>query len=343
MNDAATPAETRLERSQSRFGRLVFGGLASLILLWGLGRFAVDHNQTNAETLLLVLGTWFGYWGIFRSDVTWTIGNQEIRIDRKRPFDRTRTEIIKGNGIVGMLVLDKSDEGGPKYCVELQFSSDRILKSPPISDVKRAYEISSEIARQLRLQDIDPVATLSTDPKATSAALDVHDLSNPEIYLGRRASRLQHLATGIGIVLVAGLFGLPFLSKIFKAQPIFTGDISAMLFGLIAVVLVLKYSHYLGRPTLWVIRHDEIRIERISLSGQPFVETIASGDVTKIAVQKHNSEGPMYSIDIDLRSGRRLTSPMIHSESDARALGAEFAKRLTVADWNDGLQAQPTS
>jgi len=124
MNDALTSAEIRLEKAEPRFARLVFGGLASLILWWGLAQFAafaLNHEPADAGTLvLLMLGIWLLYRSIFSSDVAWSIGNKKIRIDRKRPFGRTRTEIIKGGETIGMRVLNNHDEGAASFSVEFQ-------------------------------------------------------------------------------------------------------------------------------------------------------------------------------------------------------------------------------
>jgi hypothetical protein len=315
MNDAATPAEIRLERSESRFGRLVFGGLASLVLLWGLVQFTADRELTNAELLLLMSGIWFSYMSIFRSDVAWTIGNQEIRIDRRRPFDRTRTEIIKGNGIVGMQVRDKSGEGGPKYCVELQFSSDRILKSPPISDVKRAYEISSEIARQLGLQDIDP-----------EPAENPLDAINAEIRLGKPVDPKRGRGHKVLIVLLACVLSFPFVHALGNGELSALG-VTVWSLGAIAAVVLFRYAHRMSDP-FWIIQDRGIQVEWLSLKGATEVETIGGGDVETINIENGGPDDGFYVIAIRLRTGRKIRSPALAGKDQTRALRAEIVRRL---------------
>ena len=152
-------------------------------------------------------------------------------------------------------------------------------------------------------------------------------------------SPFQGWTTRTITLLIAGLFGFPFLLKIWNGEPFSTGELVALSFGMIAVCVFLRYAHLLGR-TFWTIRHGEIRIERIQLNGKPHVDTVVGRDIARIAVVQHSAEEVWFTITIWLQSGRRLTSPQIHDQAQARALEAEITRRLGVAQ---DRQLQPTS
>ena len=318
MEDSATHGEIRLEERRVGYGRRAAAGLAVLLLAWGIADFigfVLAGQPAGARTLiLLILGCLFLLESLLRSDAAWTFANNEIRIDRKRLFRRTRTEIVRADEISEIRVLNDPDGGGASFSVEFKLASGDLLTSPPIPDVTRVYEISTRIARELGFDDVGAAATRSVEatrsargPGTTRQMLPVGENANPGIYLGSPTSPFQGWTTRIITLLIAGLFGFPFLLKIWNGEPLSTGELVALSFELIAVCVFLRYAHLLGR-TFWTIRHGEIRIERIQLNGKPHVDTIVGRDIARIAVVQHSGEEVWFTITIWLQSGRRLTS-----------------------------------
>jgi hypothetical protein len=139
--------------------------------------------------------------------------------------------------------------------------------------------------------------------------------------------------------IVAGLICSHFLSNIWATHSISSGDILAILFCLIGTIAFLRYARFGGRVR-WILRYDEIRIERALPNRPPHVDTIVSGSVASMTIQDLNSEdGKAFSIKIRLRSGQLFTSPLINDEGQARSLEAEIARRLKVEGWEDRRQA----
>jgi hypothetical protein len=84
-----------------------------------------------------------------------------------------------------------------------------------------------------------------------------------------------------------------------------------------------RYTHRLSGAR-WIIRHGEVRIERISLSGRLSAETVKAGDVAGIEVDKPDTRGRTCTISIRLRTGQTFRSPTRHDENGAGALRAEI-------------------
>jgi hypothetical protein len=97
--------------------------------------------------------------------------------------------------------------------------------------------------------------------------------------------------------------------------------------GLIVAVALYRYTHRLS-GTRWIVRHGDIRIERISWNGRLFAETIRSGDVAGIDVDNSNTRGQTFTVNIRLHTGQTFHSPTRHDENGAQAVRAEIMRRL---------------
>jgi hypothetical protein len=203
MDNLTAQREIHLGAVTPRASWLVQFSIALAILLWGmieLASFAIDGRPAGARTLvLLLLGAWLLFESFRARNVAWIVADNEIRIHRWHPLGRKHGElVVKGDEISQMRVVN-NDGDAASFSLEFVLTSGKLLRSPPVPDATRLYESSTQIAEKLGLDDVAP-ADIS-DPR---------DTANPEVYLGRRPSRLKSRTDRTILLLIAGLFSLPF-------------------------------------------------------------------------------------------------------------------------------------
>ena len=119
------------------------------------------------------------------------------------------------------------------------------------------------------------------------------DAVNAEIILGPPVSPGFGRLIRMAVPVLTGLFSLPFLIAFWIGELEFALGLLLPL-GLIAALALYRYAHRLS-GAFWIIRHGEIRIERIALNGQPTVNTIRASDVAAIEVDKPDpATGPHH-------------------------------------------------
>ena len=112
------------------------------------------------------------------------------------------------------------------------------------------------------------------------------DAGNAEIILGPPVSPGFGRVIRMALPVVAGLCSLPFLIAFWIGKSELALGLLLPL-GLIAALALYRYAHRLT-GAFWIVRHGEIRIERIALNGQPTADTIRASDVAAIEVGKPN-------------------------------------------------------
>ena len=156
------------------------------------------------------------------------------------------------------------------------------------------------------------------------------DAVNSEIILRSPVSLDLGWLIRMAVPLLASLCSLPFL----VAFGIGKSELALGLLlplGLITAIALYRYTHRLSGAR-WIIRHGEIRIERMSWSGRPSAVTIEAGDVAAIKDDKPDTKGRTCTISIRLHSGQTFRSPTRHDENGARAVRSEMIRRLNAAN-----------
>jgi hypothetical protein len=190
-----------------------------------------------------------------------------------------------------------------------------VLVSPPLPDITRVNETAATVARLLGLPD--------------GASVDnPFDAANSEIILRSPVSLDIGWLIRMAVPLLAGLCSLPFLFAFTVGESELALGLLLQL-GVIVAIALYRYTHRLSGAR-WIIRHGEVRIERISLTGRLSAATIKADDVAAIEVDKPDTRGRTCTISIRLRSGKVFRSPTRHDENGARAVRAEIIRRLNV-------------
>ena len=117
----------------------------------------------------------------------------------------------------------------------------------------------------------------------------------------------------MAVPVVAGLCALPFLIAFWIGEWEMALGLLLPL-GFLAAFALYRYAHRIA-GAFWIIRHGEIRIERIALSGEPSAETITAGDVAAIEVDEPDSKDRTCTISIRLHTGQTFRSPTKHDEN----------------------------
>ena len=317
MDDAIPNTEIRLREGSTIAKRLITVGFAAVVtLFFAPGLLASDCLEIAVSLFALLAGTAFIISVMFTPAVVWIITPDQILIGQQRPFGRLRTRSVAPGEIAGLQV--KTDRSAVnRFHLTFTLVSGERLTSPPISDVTHVHETVARIATQFRLPDVE----LPANPL---------DASNVEMRLGEPTEPTAGRDIRIITLIIAALCTLPYAYKLWSGQTPGFIEIIFLPAGAIAAAAFYLYGHLLG-ATFWIIRQGEIRIERMSRNGAPRTETISGGDVETIAVERGGrSEDERYIVAIRLSSGKKLRSPHIGSESEARAVGAEIVRRLRL-------------
>jgi hypothetical protein len=317
MDDAIPRTEIRLREGSTIAKRLVTVGFAAVVtLFFAPGLLASDTLEIAISVFALLSGTAFILSVMFTPAVVWIITPDQILIGRQRPFGHLRTRIVAPDEIAGLQVkTDKTT--ATRFHLTFTLVSGERLTSPQIPDVTHVHETVGQIAAQFQLPDVE----IPANPL---------DASNAEMRLGEPAEPTAGRDIRIITLIIAALSTLPYAYKLWSGQEPGLIEIIFLPAGAIAAVAFYRYAHLLG-GTVWIIRQGEIRIERMSRNGVPRADTIAGGDIETIAVERSGrSEDERYIVAIRLLSGKRLRSPRIGSENEARAVGAEITRRLGI-------------
>ena len=325
MDAAASQDEVRLRKGSSLSERLVWAGSGAAVLLLvvpGLVTWAWGGPPLAAAFWAVPLGLFLIGVAALESNVAWIITRDGILIGEQRPIGPVHKRMIGIDDIADVRVRRNQFSYPQSFSLWCRLASGEILVSPPLPDITRVNETAATVARLLDLPD-----TASVD--------NPFDAANPEIVLRSPVSLDIGWLIRMAVPLLAGLCSLPFLFAFTVGESELALGLLLPL-GVIVAIALYRYTHRLSGAR-WIIRHGEVRIERISLSGRLSAETIKAGDVVGIEVDKPDTRGRTCTISIRLRTGQTFLSPTRHDENGGRAVCAEIIRRL-----NAPLDAGPT-
>jgi hypothetical protein len=325
MDAAANPDEVRLRKGSSLSERLVWAGSGAAILLIvipGLLTWALGGPPLAAAFWAVPLGLFLIGVAALESNVAWIITRDGIVIGEQRPIGPVHKRLIGIHDIAEIRVRKNRFSYPKSFSLRCSLASGDVLVSPPLPDITRVNETATAVARLLDLPD-----TASVDNPL--------DAANAEIILRSPVSLDIGWLIRMAVPLLAGLCSVPFLVAFGIGESELALGLLLPL-GLIVAIALYRYTHRLSGAR-WIIRHGEVRIERISLSGRLSAETIKAGDVAAIEVDKPDTRGRTCTVSVRLQTGQTFRSPTRHDENGARAVRAEIIRRL-----NAPLDAGPT-
>ena len=325
MDAAASQDEVRLRKGSSLSERLVWAGSGAavlLILVPGLLTWASGGPPLAAAFWAAPLGLFLIGVAALESNVAWIITRDGILIGEQRPIGPVHKRLIDIHDIADVRVRKNRFSYPKSFSLWCRLASGDVLLSPPLPDITRVNETAATIARLL-------------DLPGTASVDNPFDAANPEIILRSPVSLDLGWLIRMAVPLLAGLCSLPFLVAFTVGESELALGLLLPL-GVIVAIALYRYTHRLSGAR-WIIRHGEVRIERISLSGRLSAENIKAGDVAGIEVDKPDTRGRTCTISIRLRTGQTFRSPTRHDENGARAVRAEIIRRL-----NAPVDAGPT-
>lgn len=318
MDTAANPDEVRLRKGSALRERLVWAGSGALVLLIlvpGLLTWASGGPPLPAAFWAGPLGLFLIGVAALERNVAWIITPDGILIGEQRPLGRVHKRMIGHPDIADVRVRKNKLSYPASFSLACRLASGDVLISPPLPDITRVNETAAAVARLLGFPDAAPVA-------------NPFDAINAEITLGSPA-RLDFVrAFRMTIPVLAVLWILLFFVAFWMGETELALNLLLPL-GLIAAFALYRYAPRLP-GALWIIRHGEIRIERIAWNGRRTAETIGPNDVAAIEVDKPDRENRTCTISIRLHTGQAFRSPTKHDENGARAVRAEIIRRLNV-------------
>ena len=318
MDAAANQDEIRLRKGSSISERLVWAGSGAAVLLLvvpGLWTWASGGPPLAAAFWAVPLGLFLIGVAALELNVAWIITRDGIVIGEQRPIGPVRKRMIGIHDIADVTVRKNRLSYPKSFSLSCRLATGHVLISPPLPDITRVNETAMAVARLLDLPDAAPV----NNP---------FDAANPEIILRSPVSLDIGWLIRMIVPLLAGLCSVPFLVAFTIGESELALGLLLPL-GLIVAIALYRYTHRLSGAR-WIIRHGEICIERMTLTGRPSAETIKADDVAAIEVDKPDTKGRTCTISIRLRSGRTFRSPTRHDEDGARAMRAEIIRRLNV-------------
>ena len=320
MDKALTQDEVRLRKGSSLKDRMIRAGVGVLVLLLAVPGIVswdwADQLPSLTALLALPLGGFLLGGAILERNVAWIITRNGILIGEQRPLGEVRKTFIRTDDLSHIDVRSGSLANTFSFTLVCRLASGDLLISPPLPDVTRVNATSATIGRLLGLPEI---ASVDNPLEATKAELRLGKPIRPD------RGRLVRILVIVVTIACGLLFAAAFRQgDMFSAQAIVLGSL-----GLILALGLYKYAHRLA-GTCWFIRHGEVRVERVVLSGRHRSDTVRSGDVESIEIEKGNSRGDRHVIAIRLRSGARFRSADITGEDQAAAVRAEIIRRLAV-------------
>ena len=318
MDKALTQDEVRLRKGSSLKDRMIRAGVGVLVLLLAVPGIVTwdwaEQLPSLTALLALPLGGFLLGVAILERNVAWIITGNGILIGEQHPLGQVRKTLIPRTELSRIEVRRASIGNSFSFTLACRLASGELLVSPPLPDVTRVNATSATVARLLGLPEI---ATVDNPLEATKAELRLGKPISPE------RGRLVRILVIVVAVVCGLLFAAAFWQRdVFSAQAIVLGSL-----GLILALGLYKYAHRLA-GTCWFIRHGEVRVERVVLNGRHRTDTVRSGDVEAIEIERGNSRGDRHVITIRLRSGHRFRSPDITGEDQATAVRAEIVRRL---------------
>ncbi|WGD52215.1 hypothetical protein QA641_43635 [Bradyrhizobium sp. CB1650] len=324
MDDATTSTDIRLREGSSIAQRLVMAGFAAAVsLCFTPGLFTHDVLEAIIAVVALLLGAAFIGAVMLAPAVVWIITPNEILIGQQRPFGRLRSRIVAKNDIAGLRV-PASRISRARFHLVFTLASGERLTSPPISDVTHVRETVARIAAQFGVPDVE-------------APVNPLDATNPEMHLGEPVEPFSERDVRIVASIVVALSVIPYAYKLWRGLSPGPIDIVLLPLGAIAAFAVHRYAN-LVTGTFWIIRQEDIRVERLSGDGKLRADHIEGRDVKAITVERRGrSEDEHCIVVIRLRSGQRFRSPRIGSRHEAHAVRAEIIRRLGIQPQSDQI------
>lgn len=318
MDDATTSTDIRLREGSSIAQRLVVAGCAiAVALCFTPGLFTHDLLEVIISVTALLLGAAFVAGVMLTPAVVWIITPNEILIGRQSPFGKLRTRIVAKDDVTGLQVSG-SKRVKARFQLVFTLASGERLTSPPIADVTHVRGTVARIATQFEVPNVqEPVNPL--------------DASNPEMHLGEPLEAFPTRDIWIVSLIAVALCAVPYAYKLWRGWPPSHVDILLLPLGVIAAFAVHRYAN-LVTGAFWIIRQNDIRVERLRGDGGLRADHIAGPDVKSITVERRGrSEDEHCIVVIRLRSGRRFRSPRVGSRVEARAVATEIVRRLRIA------------
>jgi len=320
MDKTATQDEVRLRKGSSLRDRLIRASLGIFVLLFAVPGFVTGAWGQQLPNLAFILALPLGGFllgvAALERNVAWIITRNGILIGEQRPLGRVRKTLI-GNGELSHIDIRKGGIANRfSYTLACRLASGDLLISPPLPDVTRVNETSATIARLLGLEGIAAV----DNPLEASKA---------ELRLGKPIKPERGRLVLMSVALVAVTCALLFAAAFWQGDVLSERAIVLWSLGLMVALGFYKYAHRLA-ATSWIIRHGEVRVERIALNGRHRADTIRSGEVETIAIERGRARGDRHAITIGLRTGERFRSPDIPGEDQASAVRAEIIRRLAL-------------
>ncbi|MBR0902861.1 hypothetical protein [Bradyrhizobium liaoningense] len=318
MDDTTTAPDIRLREGSSIAQRLVMSAFAAAVALcFTPGLFTRDALEIAISVVALLVGAGFVVGIMMAPAVVWIITANEILIGRQSPFGKLRTRIVAKDDITALQVPG-SKRVKARFQLVFTLTSGERLTSPPISDVTHVHDTVARIAAQFEVPNVEePVNPL--------------DASNPEMHLGEPLEAFPARDIRIVALIAVALSAVPYAYKLWRGWPPSHVDILLLPLGALAAFAVYRYANLLT-GAFWVIRQNDIRVERLWGDGTPRTDHIEGHDVKTITVDRRGrSEDEHCIVTIRTRSGRRFRSPRIGSRVEARAVGTEIVRRLGIA------------
>ena len=318
MDAAAHPDEVRLRKGSSLRERLVWAGSGAavlLILIPGLVAWASGGPPFVAAFAAAPLGLFLIGVAALERNVAWIIAQDGILVGEQRLLGRVHKRMIGKRDIANVSVRRNRFSYPASFSLACELASGDVLVSPPLPDITRVNETAAIVARLLGLPDAAPVK-------------NPLDAGNAEIMLGSQASLHFVRVFRVIVPILAGSWMLLFLVALWTGKEKLALGLLLPL-GAIAAFALYRSAHRLA-GALWVVRHGEVRIERIAWNGRQRVETIGADEIAAIEVDKPDSEAGTRTVSIRLHGGRTFRSPTKHDEKGARAVRAEIIRRLNV-------------
>lgn len=318
MDAAANPDEVRLRKGSSLRERLVWAGSGAMVLLIlvpGLVAWASGGPPFVAAFGAAPLGLFLIGVAALERNVAWIVTQDGILIGAQRLLGPVHKRMIGNHDIANVRVRKNRFSYPASFSLACELASGDLLVSPPLPDITRVNETAAIVARLLGLPDAAPVK-------------NPLDAGNAEIMIGTQAGLHFVRVFRVIVPILTCSWMLLFLVALWIGE-------EKLALGLllpaaaIAAFALYRSAHRLA-GALWVIRHGEIRIERIAWNGRRHAETVGADEIAAIEVDKPDSEAGTRTVSIRLHTGRTFRSPTKYDEKGARAVRAEIMRRLNV-------------
>lgn len=324
MDDTTSHSDIRLREGSSIAQRLIMAGCAAAVALcFTPGLFTHDTLEIIISSAALLVGAGFVVGIMMAPAVVWIITPNEILIGHQRPFGKLQTRVVGKNDITALQVPG-SKRVKARFQLVFTLHSGERLTSPPIADVTHVRDTVAWIATHFDVPNVEePVNPL--------------DASNPEMHLGEPLEPFSPRDIRIVALIAVALCAIPYAYKLWRGLAPTHVDILLLPLGAIAAFAVYRHANR-ATGAFWIIRQNEICVERLWGDGALRADHIAGPDVKSITVERRGrSEDEHCIVVIRLHSGRRFRSPRVGSRVEARAVATEIVRRLGIAAENNKI------